>query len=503
MGRILTFILILLVSSQTVVSQKCGTQPYKDPWLTDFQKRMPSLNLRSADDTLLLVPITLHVVGDDKGQGYFPSGRLMAALCRLNQDFEPTNIQFYLAGEIRYINNSNYFSHDDIHGGAQMMFEHNVDHTINCYVVQDPAGNCGYNLPYAGIALSKSCMSPTDHTWAHEVGHNLSLPHPFLGWEGGQTHDGSNPPVFGKPAPNFVTYDYTFFKQVYYQDTLIIDTALVERMDGSNCREAADGFCDTKPDYIASRWPCNSDSFSTVRQLDPDSVSFQSDGRWIMSYSSDECNKGFSPEQIMAMRGNLREEKPTLLSNQTPGFVIDEQVELQTPSDESDVPSDRVLLSWTDVGPANYIVQVSRLNTFGLLVVDTIVNGNSLMVSNLSAGRKYYWRVQPFSSHDFCTEQSTAYSFTVTEPTSTEKTTPPSVAIHQIDSYLKLKFGSTVSIGDLDIEIKSISGQMVKRVSSHSKTNELLIDVSSFSSGVYFIRIHQDEEILTFKTFIF
>ncbi|NJK83014.1 MAG: hypothetical protein HC912_03555 [Saprospiraceae bacterium] len=29
-----------------------------------------------------------------------------------------------------------------------------------------------------------------------------------------------------------------------------------------NCREAADGFCDTAADYLFDRWPCNNNAQS-------------------------------------------------------------------------------------------------------------------------------------------------------------------------------------------------------------------------------------------------
>ena len=114
------------------------------------------------------------------------------------------------------------------------------------------------------------------------MGHNLSIQHPFLGWEG-NTFD------YSLPTPTEVYYDYTYFQDTLILDTLIIDTAFVELMDGSNCTFAADGFCDTPPDYLSNRWQCKPDSQSIILQKDPNGVDFYSDGINFMSYAFNVC----------------------------------------------------------------------------------------------------------------------------------------------------------------------------------------------------------------------
>lgn len=497
------FVIGFLMLHQTINSQSigCGTQPFKDPWLTEFQKSLDISTLRNSTDTLLYVPIALHVVGEDSGSGYFPVGRILKALCRLNMDFEEVNIHFFILDSIRYINNSDWASHPDIHAGAEMMFTNNIADAINCYIVSNPAGNCGYNLPYAGVALSKSCLSPNDHTWAHEIGHNLSLPHPFLGWEGGQTHDGTKPPVFGQPAPAFVTYDYTLFKDVYYPDTLIIDTALVELVDRSNCRESADGFCDTHPDYLAVRWPCDGDSLSATSQLDPNGQSFVSDGRHIMSYATDGCNKGFTPEQILAMRANLQQQKPGHLKNQSPAPILGSSIELILPLDDKTIAIDDLKLEWSKTGEsAHYLVEVSRLSNFGFLETEIITSDTSMVISDLVIGRKYYWRVTPFDFYNFCASTSETRSFTVGESTSNENIGYEDVAIYQNGEYL---YVSKIPVTVERIDILDANGRSVKFKVNTSK----ILDTESFyvndlPVGLYFVRLQTGDDSKTIKTFI-
>jgi len=121
----------------------CGVQMGRSEWLQKYQSS-PEL-YRKGSDTVLYVPLTIHIVGDDNGNGYFSRGALLRALCRLNQDYEQAKIHFFVEGDIRYINNSAYYNHETVLKGAEMMFANNVANTLNCYFVNDPAGNCGYN----------------------------------------------------------------------------------------------------------------------------------------------------------------------------------------------------------------------------------------------------------------------------------------------------------------------------------------------------------------------
>ena len=101
----------------------------------------------------------------------------------VHQDHQTT---IYLPLQVHnYIGKTSWNNHPDYSDGEDMMHQNNFSNRINCYLVANPAGNCGY-YTYSGdaIALSKNCISPSQHTWAHELGHYFSLPHTFFGWEG-------------------------------------------------------------------------------------------------------------------------------------------------------------------------------------------------------------------------------------------------------------------------------------------------------------------------------
>lgn len=412
-NRLLLSLLLIFVFNNLLAQDlgPCGTPSHKSAWLKKYQ--LAPQDFSKMEDTIIYVPLTIHLVGTDEGIGFFSPAKLMDAFCTLNEDFEATNIQFYLEGDINYIYSSAYLNHASVLDGAEMMFEHNIEHTLNCYFVTDPAGNCGYNLPYAGLAVAKSCADINDHTWAHEVGHALSLPHPFLGWEGGVSHDGSVQHNFNDPAPLTVTYDYTYFQDTLILDTMIIDTAFVEFVDGSNCHLSADGFCDTAPDYIANRWNCNGNDQSFDIQTDPSGATFQSDGTLIMSYANDACSYRFSAEQIAAMRANLVNEKPELLYDQSAEEPVVGTAELLYPIQDELVQFNNVVLEWEQIPHAtHYVLEISRLQNFPTTLTEAyLVDENSLVLTDLLNQKKYFWRVRAFNRQHFCAPFTEVESF--------------------------------------------------------------------------------------------
>jgi len=355
------------------------------------------------------VPLAVYLVGNDDGIFFFSSIGIQEALCTLNKDFEESNIKFYLGKPIEYIADSRYFRHQSVAEGYAMMQEYDDPSMINCYFMDDAAGNCGYNLPSAGMCVSHNCAQPQDHTWAHEMGHQLALPHPFLGWEGGISHDGSISHDYDDPAPETVLYNYTNFKETWYSsaDTTIIDTAFVEKMDGTNCEFAADGFCDTKPDYLAQRWACNSDIKSNTEQTDPNGVKFYSEGDLIMSYALDNCSSRFTPDQIAAMRAKLVDDKSHVLGNEDPQPEITQTTLTgMSPVDLEPVFPEDIEIEWDAVENAKYyLVQFSVFESFALIVDDTIVSNPAVVLPSVQfATRDHYWRVKAFTDYSFCSD---------------------------------------------------------------------------------------------------
>lgn len=473
--RISFFILLSIFSIALFAQQDlgfCGTTEGKSEWLVQYQKH--THQFEKSDETLNL-PIQIHLVGSDNSTGFFKMDKVLKAFCTLNEDFVEANISFYMANEPHYISNTTFNNHD-FGGGYDMMDQNNYSNVINCYIVQDPAGNCGYSVYSRGIALAKSCLGPNDHTWAHEVGHFLSLPHTFYGWEGDE-------PTYNEPAPT----------QINGVD--------VEKVDGSNCADAADGFCDTAADYLSYRWSCDNDGFSLVQQMDPTGSGFKSDGSFIMSYASDECSNRFSQEQIDAMRANAEFDRSYLLGQASPeGAVPAEAVILTSPvsGEQTLHPNEGITFSWEAMdNVTKYIVEINPFPIFSEVLYQYETNEPQLTIyGDLDPGRNYYWHVLGYNDWSTCGTFSDIASFRTGTTTATiEHILHQNVAIAPnpvgVNEKVILYF-SEASLAVQNIQLLNANGQLVSNIGGVNYEGKKVIEFTlpaDVSAGFYFLNI--------------
>jgi hypothetical protein len=490
---ILTIICIFFnqkLNSQTL--NPCGTPKEKSEWLRYYQSHLEEFPQRNDDTSWIYVPMTIHILGNDDGTGYFPPDNAFFALCELNEDFAPSRIRYYLKQNFNYINKTEWYEHLEFGPGGQMMLQNNVSKCLNSYIVSNPAGNCGYYWgQFDGLALSKSCISPGDNTWAHELGHNLSLPHPFFGWEG---HNDYN---YSKPAPT----DW--------------DGWPVEKMDGSNCQFAADGFCDTPPDYLNYRWDCNSDGISYVTQHDPDTIPFKSDGSFYMSYSLDKCANRFSNEQTKAMRTNLKTERADILTITQAGPDLSSVATAQviSPINNEEVQYNDAQLVWEPVpGAEFYHVTVTLWNVPGAKFYSVMVPATQTSVDvsiNLPLNKEFRWQATPYSSWDFCKPDSVIWGKFKTINT---------VAINDLErvataqilpnpasgSFAQMKLESSENFKGR-LEIIDFSGKMLFKSPEtviFEGENLIAIPIFDLPAGVYSVNFSSEKGRITRKLVI-
>lgn len=458
----------------------CATQDGKVDWLLRYQQN-PAEFSRSAVD--LFVPIKIHIVGNSDGEGYFGVGNVLEAFCTLNRDFEPYDMQFFISGDFNYIDNDNYFVHT-FQQGFQMMNNNNFQDVINCYIVSDPAGACGYSNYSRGIALNKSCIGPADHTWAHEIGHYLSLPHTFFGWEGTDL----NGYDYSTPAPNSIGGE------------------TVERMDGSNCHFAADGFCDTPPDYLADRWGCTNDALSSVVQTDPDTIDFRSDATFFMSYALDNCTNRFSAEQVDAMFANVENERSYLLDQMDPLQPVGEAIlNPVAPAEGATVDFfETVAFEWEAIDHADgYIIDVSRVSNFAFVEKRYHVQGTSFISNDLKSDKIYYWRIWPYNAQYTCETYSEVASFStgiLSGVDAIDEVNGLAVSPNPIGQGRQLQLNLDLDASlVLEVDLLNLTGQSVQQFSwnANSGENQRTIETAALNPGIYFVRLQSAEGTLS------
>ncbi|MCW5921385.1 MAG: zinc-dependent metalloprotease [Saprospiraceae bacterium] len=363
----------------------------KSPWLEWYQANRANITqARGDNDTAwLYVPITIHLVGTSFGTGHYKMDQALRAVCEMNAQFAEGRIRFYLmpGDPVRYHNNSAWNDHQYFPGGDEMINANRLPNRMNVFVVSNPAGNCGYAWQDA-IVIGVNCSGPGNTVWAHEAGHHLSLPHPFVGWEGFSWN-------YTQPAP----------AEIYGHP--------VEKTDTSNCYFSADGFCDTRPDYLNYRWPCNSEQQSIVIQRDPDGVQFRSDATLIMGYAYDACASRFTPEQIEAMRSNIYFEHSQYLQIFDPLPEIDDNatVHLISPVDSQTVHFKEITFTWDTVpGATMYNLEIGLAPNFNPKMYNQVhYNTTSVTVTGgIPNNRDILWRVRAYSEWDVCQPNTNA-----------------------------------------------------------------------------------------------
>lgn len=385
--RLIFLILSFFVFYTTTIGQSglnpCGaelSQRQKD-WLRNYQQHpYPAASQRDENDPIYL-KIQFHILGMDDGYGYFSESGVYDLLCSINEDFRPLGVQFYHPNPFNYIDKTEWYIHQEFGPGQEMMNESNFDNRINVYIVDNPAGNCGY-FSWGGdaIAVSKSCSAEGSTTLTHELGHYFSLPHTFSGWE-----------YSDEPFWNFENSEN-----------------VARSGSNRNCNEAGDGFCDTPADYINSRWNCPYNG----TLLDPVGDTLYIDGSFFMSYSSDECQDKFSLEQMDAIYANITEERDYLISNNlsVPAQDLVSVIPIFPAHQTSGLAPEPITLRWTSVeGASKYHVMITK--TGGSSGLEYFTETDTFLTISLNPNTTYFWKVKPFHVGEYCAPYSAQKRF--------------------------------------------------------------------------------------------
>lgn len=504
--------LTLLAGLNTAWAQQnepgCGTGPAPASAL-DFITHLhesgvfEGIDVEQVQNTIF-VPLQIHIIGNDNGLGYYSISNLMTNICELNQKYHPFGIQFFLRGNINYINSSQLFNLPSFQVSSAANTQYNVARRINVYFANLGGMSpplCGFaNFPQTGapsneplrqgaIWLSPSCSGPGNSTFAHEMGHFLNLPHPF-----DQTSDAPASPLSERVTRN--------------------TNETAPRLS-SNCATAGDRFCDTPADFRPDRWNCPGVN-NTVTDVNGDL--FQPDGTLFMSYANDACQNKFSNQQVAAMRATL-----TITQNQTGQNVTGPRMYLLTPAiapydtitgsasvlepanNSTGHPANWVFFRWNRVpGATMYAVRIRR----NISLIDEVIlyNGDTTLLytkNTMNPGIQYNVSILPFNHKVTCRPYGNAVNFTVTQGfgTSVQEQSDNFFKVYPslLTTEMPLRVQSVEATNDqLHYEIVDLTGRSLRKGHIQNDGSEIFdIPTDLLSNGAYLLRLQQGDKSFT------
>jgi len=460
-----------------------------------------AIRMRNANDSTLWVPVVFHMCSRADGTGQQNDAWVLQEMCYFNQNYADQNIQFYLVDINRFNSNQMYVNAEA--NSDYIRSIHRVNNVVNIYVAGPAVGGTQYGAYYAPNWDWIFTWNDI-YNWglSHEVGHMFTLAHTFNGWEG---TDYATESAANGYAPMMGTNGRPVEK-------------VARGVAGENCQYAADGFCDTPPDYASGGGGCNMPS----NWFDPDSVQVQVSNTDnplnYMSYFF--CGpKKFTDDQKDAIkldvvrRWNASQDAPSPLT-------VTNAPNILCPSNGAIAPytSAPVHFTWEDSGNHGmYLFTCDRTTLNGAVVVNNIatrlVRGNETWLT-LTPNLEYRWSVRALTAYDLCNNPANASTpalFTTANwPLSNDQVEATVLSSNVYPNPTGMNDEVMVEVevpfeAQVQITISNTLGQMVmpaQQMNVFSGKNIELLNVRDLSAGMYFVNIETGNQVITHKLIV-
>jgi len=491
MKNILFFFVFLFLNSNFAATQIhtcCGTSPEDFNILTQrlLHERQSSTNPIRLRTDLKWIPIQFHVVTNSDQTNRADVMEIYDLVCELNMIFMNYDIQFFIADDFNFIASTDA-NNSQAEDSIQDLFISQKDsNAINIFVVKTiDGGYLGkYEVDIDGIILDRNEANDNGALLlSHLLGHFFNLLPTYHGWE----NEFYNPTIHGFPPPEISPSGVP-----------------TEKMDSSNCMDAGDFICDTKPNYTAL-WGLNNCEINFTI-YDPDSVLLEPDVDNFMSGTLD-CNPIYTSEQQVIIHTNLMTRDLAIdISPDVSPFS--NPPNLLSPINGEITPAYNIVgLDWEDVPDAtSYIVEVDRTSNFTFAPKIKFVTGGSYVEFEdiFEPDEIYYWRVKALKDGNVCGEVLGSQFKTglVSNTNRVDKISNFDVFPNPLngEKYLNIEMETNQEF-NAKIKIYNITNQIIQERNVYfdfGKTN-FKLNIEDLTAGIYIVSIETKSGFLNKK----
>lgn len=450
---------------------------------TNYQAEIiGNANRRDLGQTLY-VPITLHAMGS-KGVGFPNAFDLFQSICRLNEKYSSSGIQFFPAGEVRFHDNESLYGFESrfyLEKLKILTSSFNEPKTLNIFFTKITANEDGTYLcgaaPFpnwddlylngkGGVLINSDCLDQKAITLIHEIGHHFDLLHTF------ETANGKE---------------------------------LVTRINGiSNCAVAGDGFCDTPAD--TKNYSC---PYQSLGESDLMGDTYQPDWSNFMSYYGNNCLSQFSAEQNSHVRMVLQNDikRNSYLDYNLPSNTAPSDFTILSPSNGSTLPVNEIALKWTSADNAKwYMVNVVKIG--GQSVFSTLTSEPNLVfdLPNAASGKQYKLTIQAINELNLCTSFIEERTFSLGAPTTVYQNFIDGVSFKlipnpsKVDGMVIIRFNAGF-YGQGNVSIYDLYGKTIQSEATNfmKGENNISFSLNGLAKGIYFVNISAEGGSLTKK----
>ena len=465
-----------------------------------FMKDNPTEN---RDDNITYLPIKYHIISRTNSNTAVPDHKVYEMHCFLNQEYAALDIQFYINDGFNRIENNNaYENPSDV---PFVMNQNKVNNAINVYIGKNstpPNGSglgttLGYYSPSNDwIVIRKDEVSDVSSTFNHEMGHFLSLPHPFNGWDCTYWEEWKEENPNADCAPQTAPCEFI----------------PVELGDGSNCATAGDFICDTPADYNFGFANGNNCFMTHGNACDWNGAELDPMANNYMSYFEGCAQYEFTPMQGAQMIANS--ESPArnyLMTDGGPQSTAELAAPALVSPADGDTPEfyNSVYLDWDFVpGATRYLVQVALSDNFSTGLQNYYSYNSEILIGdlnpNVGGNFQYHWRVMPLNELSTCNFSGSRSFSTNSATTSVQNLSTVSsfnVVPNPVAAGTSFNIDLTVSETlTADIQVINLQGQVLVSETAQNFNqgeNTLHISAARLSAGLYFVRVSSEQGVVT------